>query len=264
MTVEIPTLRDWLGRYHPDAEALNFDEPIDIAVFSDAHLWGEPSDAYKIFVQVVRRVRPHVLVNNGDSLDGASISRHPRIGWETRPSLAQELEANRLGLAEISHAAKAKVKLWMRGNHDDRFDSRLSNAAPEFEGIGGTKLQDHFPDWPMRYSTAINDTLIIKHRLKGGEHAAWNNVIRSGRSIITGHDHTCYARAYTDYSGTRYGATAGTLADIYGPQFKYTEHAPVNWQSGFLIVHIDGKRVHIDAVHVVDGRARYMGKWWKA
>lgn len=261
---EIPTLENWLGSQHPDAEKLEFSGPIDIAIFSDAHMWGKPSDAFKIFVQVVKAIKPHVLVNNGDSLDGASISRHARIGWESRPTLVQEIEANKQGLLEISHAAKAKTKLWLRGNHDDRFDSRLSNAAPEYEGIGGTRLQDHFPGWLLRYSAVINDTLVIKHRFKGGEHAAWNNVIRSGRSIVTGHDHTCYVRAYTDYSGTRYGATAGTLADIYGPQFHYTEHNPVNWQSGFLHVHVDGRRVHIEPVHVFDGRAWYMGKWWKA
>ena len=75
------------------------------------------------------------VINNGDSFDGASISRYPRIGWDKTPTLLDELKANQLMLGEIEDEAKKvnkNVKLiWPLGNHDARFETRLAANAPQ-------------------------------------------------------------------------------------------------------------------------------------
>src|SRR6185312_11948745 len=76
-----------------------------VLVGSDAHYWpGEPSTAHRAFVKFCRDMKPAAVIKNGDALDGASISRHAPIGWETRPSLIQEVEACKDRLGEITKA----------------------------------------------------------------------------------------------------------------------------------------------------------------
>jgi len=98
-------------------------------------------------------------------------------------------------------------------------------------------LSDHFPLWEPCWSCWINDDVVVKHRFKGGIHAAFNNVLWSGKSIITGHLHKGTVTPFTDYNGIRYGVDGPTLAEPYGPQFvDYTEDNPRNHRSGFVVL----------------------------
>jgi hypothetical protein len=78
-----------------------------VVVFSDAHYWpGEPSAAHLALVAIIERLRPQLVVANGDLFDGARTSRHPRAGWEQRPSVAEEVEVVCLRMREVEKAAK--------------------------------------------------------------------------------------------------------------------------------------------------------------
>jgi hypothetical protein len=179
-------------------------------------------------------------VNGGDAFDGASISRFPRIGWDSTPTLVQELKACDAALGEIEEAAKTvrhNVQLpWCLGNHDARFENRLAANAPQYEQIHGFSLKDHFPAWRPCWSV-WNGNTVIKHRFKGGIHATHNNTVWSGVNIVTGHLHSLKVTPFDDYNGTRYGVDTGTLADPLGPQFEnYLEQSPTNWRSGFVVL----------------------------
>lgn len=219
-----------------------------VICFSDAHFWpGIRTTAYKGLLWAIKELQPKAVVCNGDAFDGASISRFPRIGWDSKPSVIQELKACEAALGEIEQTAKRarhNVKLiWPLGNHDARFENRLAQNASEFEGVKGFHLKDHFPEWEPCWSTWLTDNVVVKHRYKGGIHATHNNTVGSGKTIITGHLHSLKVTPYTDYNGTRYGVDTGTLADIDGPQFiDYLEDSPVSWRSGFVVLNfVDGE-----------------------
>ncbi len=212
-----------------------------VIVFSDAHYWpGEPSVAHRALVKFVGDLKPVAVVCNGDAIDGSAISRHPPINWEDCPSVKQELEVCQERLGEVSSAARGAAKVWLLGNHDSRFSTRLAQVAPEFRDVHGTHLKDHFPDWEPGWSLFINDRpggVVIEHRITGGIHAPHNNVLKSGRSTITGHLHSAKVTPYTDYNGTRYGVDTGCIADCYHPAFQgYMEDSPRNWRSGFCVL----------------------------
>src|SRR5690606_7816291 len=116
---------------------------------------------------------------NGDAFDGASISRHPPIGWEERPTVIQEIEACQERLGEIEQAAGKARKVWTLGNHDMRFAARLASAAPEYAKVHGLRLEDHFPFWEFGWSCWINDDVVVKHRHRGGIHAAHNSTLHA-------------------------------------------------------------------------------------
>ena len=219
-----------------------------VVIFSDAHFWpGIYSTAYKGLLWAIKELAPTAVIANGDIFDGASNSRHPKIGWQKSPSVIEELKACTICMGEIEEAAKAarhNVKLmWPLGNHDARFETFLAANAPQYEHIKGFSLRDHFPEWESCWAVWINDGTIVKHRFKGGIHATHNNTMWSGKNIVTGHLHSLKVTPFSDYNGVRYGVDTGTLADPYGPQFEdYTEQGPLNWRSGFAVLtFVDGK-----------------------
>ena len=230
-----------------------------VIVFSDAHFWpGIRSTAFQGLLWAIKEFKPRAVINNGDAFDGASISRFPRIGWDSKPSLISELKACEASLEEIEIAAKtsnSQCKLiWTLGNHDARFENTLANRVPEFANIKGFTLKDHFQAWTPAWSCWATDDVVIKHRWKGGIHAVYNNSVMSGKSYITGHLHSLKVSPFSDLNGTRYGVDTGTLAETNGPQFiDYLEDAPVNWRSGFAILTLwNGHLLQPELVQVFD------------
>lgn len=210
-----------------------------VVVGSDFHYWpGEPSTAHKALVKFCKEYHPSIVVANGDVLDGSTISRHPPIGWEDRPSLVQEIEAAKDRLGEITVAAGKARRFWPLGNHDGRFETRLAQVAPEFAKVHGVHLHDHFgADWEPCWSLFLNDDVVVKHRFKGGIHATHNNTLWAGKTVVTGHLHSLKVTPFSDYSGTRFGVDTGCIADPYAAAFAdYTEDNPRNHRSGFAVL----------------------------
>lgn len=209
-----------------------------IMVASDCHYYpGIISTAHKAFVKLIPELKPKMIVMNGDVFDGASVSRHDPIGWQSLPSVKQELEACTDRLNEIESASKSAKLHWTWGNHDMRFNTRLSSqVGTAFQGVHGMNLTDHFPRWKFSTSIMVNDHTMIKHRYHNGIHAVYNNALKSGTSIVTGHLHSLKVTPWTDYNGSRYGVDTGTMANLDDPAFEYAEDNPKNWRSGFAVL----------------------------
>lgn len=235
-----------------------------VLVFSDAHFWpGIRTTAFKGLLWAIKELKPKAIINNGDAFDGASISRFPRVGWDSKPSVIQELKACEACLGEIEDIAGKSKLVWSLGNHDARFENRLANTVPEFMHTKGFKLNDHFPNWISCWSCWPTEEVVVKHRYKGGIHATHNNTVNSGKSIVTGHLHSLKVTPFADYGGNRFGVDTGTLADPEGPQFvDYLEDNPTNWRSGFAVLTFhNGKLLWPEVVHrFAEGKIEFRGK----
>lgn len=223
--------------------------PIDmpdgvIMVASDCHYWpGEKSAAHRAFVKLGKQLKPDIVVINGDEFDGASVSRHGRAGFEYRPTVAQEIAALKECMGEI-HAATPRAKhLGSYGNHTMRWDTYLSGNAPQMEGALST-FDDLLADWHYAWAWMVNGHTLIKHRIKGGIHATWNNTAEAQVNTVTGHLHNLRVTPRSTMSpingGHIYGVDTGMLADPWGPQFAYVEQGPRNWRSGFVVLTFSG------------------------
>jgi len=238
-----------------------------IIVFSDAHFWpGEYTTAYKGLLWAIKELKPHAVISNGDAFDGASISRHPPLGWSHTPSVMEELKAVQAHLGEIEETAKAARHncklLFTWGNHDTRFANKLVSQAPQYREVRGFKLEDHLPAWEFAWSVWPTKDCIIKHRYKGGIHATHNNTVSAGISIVTGHLHSLKVTPFADYTGNRYGVDTGTLAEPHGAQFDYAEGNPQNHRSGFAVLTFKGGRIlWPELVHKwADGQVEFRGQ----
>lgn len=232
-------------------------------VFSDAHYWpGPPSIAHKALVKVVKDLKPKLLIGNGDLFDGARISRFPRNGWENQPRVKDELEEAKERLAEVRHAFSRAQCLRTIGNHDIRFDRYLSMNAGEMEQVMGARLADHLPAWKECLSIFVNGHTMVKHRYTGGIHSTYNNTLRAGTNIVTGHTHMLEVKPWSDYRGRRYGVSTGAIADVGGPQFAYTEDNPTPWCSGFAVLTFDqaGRLLYPELAEVIGGVCYFRGR----
>ena len=237
-----------------------------IIVGSDCHYWpGYVSTAHRAFVHLITRLKPQGIVLNGDIMDNATISQHNRIGWDKTPTVKEELEEVQARLGDIEKVRPAGTFMHRTiGNHDLRFDGKLSNVLGQYEGVPGMALADHLPLWTYSWSLMVNNTCMIKHRWHNGQHGVFNNTLKSGVSMVTGHLHSLKVTPWTDYNGDRYGIDTGTMSAIGGDKYIYTEDSPVNWRSGFAILtFVNGELMPPELVQVIsedDGLVFFRGE----
>ena len=234
-----------------------------IIVASDCHYWpGEATVAHKAFIKLCKQLKPDAIVLNGDVFDGARVSRHDPLYKNDTPTVKQELEVCQDRLGEIEKAAHNAKLFWLYGNHDTRLWRYMKINAPEVEGAFGADLFDYFPGWHCGYVMHVNQNTVIKHRWHNGIHATYNNVLKSGRNIITGHLHKLQITPWGDYNGRRYGVDTGTLAEPSGEQFAYLEGNPTAWASGFAVLTFDvnGMLLPPELVEVIGETAYFRGK----
>lgn len=230
-----------------------------VIVFSDAHYWpGIVSTAHRALLHLIKKLKPCMVVANGDVFDGARISRHPRIMWQQTPSVVEELRAVTERMDEVEKAAGKGCNLvWTMGNHDQRFETFLASHSPEYEGVSGFSFKDRFPRWMFGMRLDVNagedSHTIIKHRWKGGIHATRNNALNGGVSFVTGHLHSLKVTPMTDARGTRYGVDTGTLTELPSEQtVGYLEDGITDWRAGFAVLtYKDGRLLWPDVCHVV-------------
>ena len=240
-----------------------------VVVGNDAHYWpGEAPTMHRAMVHLIKKLKPEVIVANGDMFDGASISRFPSIGWEKNPGVRDELEVVQDRMDELYKAYRNAKFFWTAGNHDLRFESRLAAVAPEYRGVRGIHLKDHIAGWTPCWAVEINANTPawteIRHREKAGVHAGYRNTVEAGVTIVTGHDHMCKVTPFTDRRGTRYGVQTGMMADSQlDPQFRdYCEAKRGNWQSAIgVLTYVNGELLPPElAMKMADGVVAFRGE----
>jgi hypothetical protein len=238
--------------YHPHGGRV-YHEVTDgvVLVCGDNHYEpGHIPIMHRAFVKLCAALKPKGVVINGDVCDFARLGKYPRIGWEQRSHVVDEIETAKARLGEIETATFKAWKDWPLGNHDARFNTALANdqKGQEYARINGTQLKDHFPLWEPCWAVHINQGTsgytIVQHRNRGGEHSAYRNAKELHCHYVTGHDHHPYVRAYTSAVGTVYGINHGMIADKEQNLFvNYTEARPNNWRSAFAVLTFIGSRL---------------------
>lgn len=197
---------------------------------------------HRAMCYLAKKLKPYAVVWNGDVADFPQISRHPSIGWENYPTVAEEIETIGDRSKEVMQAAPAAKRIWTAGNHDLRLESRIANTLPQLRNLKGVHLKDFFSEWQPAWFVTINggeqSHTEIRHRENGGAHASFNNTVKSGVNIVTGHDHVADVKPYDDRRGRRYGIRHGMGADsARDPQFvNYLEGKAPSWQSGLAVL----------------------------
>lgn len=273
----LPTFRDENRKawpVHQNIEINHKNREYTILIGSDKHCKpGTRPQALRAFLHLAESIKPDYILINGDWFDFPSIGRFHRIGWESRPSVKEELEHGLEDLRAIKDASPKSKRLYILGNHDMRFNGILANKLPELDGVGFS-LEEVINRQKLGYelcglSVVFNDCLIVKHRWHRGLHSSFNDVVKAGTNIATGHDHKLNIRPWSDYNGTRYGIKTGTLSDLWDESFMYMENNPGDWQPGCVVVTVSGDTIIPEACYLIydrhhkrRGQLRYCGQWY--
>src|SRR5262249_45272006 len=204
-----------------------------ILIGSDGHYVPDQPipTGHRAFVKFAKTMQSNIraIAYNGDAFDFGSVSRFGRRMWDHQHLIARELEIVGERLQDIELVTKRSIPLYYTiANHDLRFETKLSNAVPQYENVKGFRLRDHMgPRWQMGWAVWVNGgELVIKHRFKNGVHSTHNSTLWAGKNICIGHNHGLKVTPFSDYNSTRYGIDCGTLADPYSEQFCYQEDNP--------------------------------------
>lgn len=234
-----------------------------IVGFGDAHwrsLKQGRSLAHEGLLNLLPILRPTHLFAMGDMVDLSAASRHDPLMWEDRTTVEEEVGAAQTHMGEIGDRAPDAARIWIRGNHDDRYDKFLAKHAPQFGGIKGTRFDDHFPEWEMNWRVDVPGVLVAFHVWHRGVHAAYNNTVKAGISTMTGDTHQLTIRPHNDFTGRRWGIEAGTLADPNWPQFRYTLGQTQRAAPGFVVLTIsNGRLLTPEPAEVVDDACWFRG-----
>lgn len=238
-----------------------------VIIWSDAHFYPEcQGPAYYALLTLIRELKPSVVINAGDALDGTQISKwEPTRGWHKPPPLAMQLDTMVKCMDEIREASGKARLAWCLGNHDARLSRYLSVRAPEVEDLPGTSLEDYCPDWPLSWTVQLNEDTIVRHRpISGGLHSTYQSPLRAGVHFCHGHLHQINIRRVPRYgiSGScfNYGIDCGSISCPTSDAFDYAEDG-IPHVSGFAILHFrHGKLVSPEVCEVIDGTAYFRGE----
>ena len=233
------------------------------AVFGDCH-WSHPAQersvAHEALVRALPNIKPDFLLCTGDALDFGEISRHDPVGWQPHVKVKETLDAGKLHFGEISNLVPQAKKFWTIGNHDERHDNYLSRHAAAFQGEEGMLLADKFPDWRMAWRFDFGAFYAL-HRWHNGEHAAYNNVMKSASSMVTGDTHKLRVTPRENLKGRMYGIETGMLADPRWPCFAYLRGKPTAWTPGWVVLTVrNGRLLQPETCEVLEGVAYFRGE----
>lgn len=234
-----------------------------VVVFSDPHWVPDHSTiGQEALEQVIRRVKPQLIVCGGDAVDGDTASRFdPTRGHHKRFTLREELECVKEHLESIQKIAGKAQLAWTLGNHDVRLSRFVATRAPALLDMPATRLEDWYPGWPLSWTVEINSgtpgMTVIRHRNQAG--MLHLQAQKAGCHYVHGHLHRINVHTAAGFNGFRYSVDAGSLADPASNAFDYAEGNAPHCQGFAVLTFKGGLLMPPELVQIIDGVAWFRG-----
>lgn len=242
-------------------------------------------------LQLAKDLNPDIVVDCGDTVDFAELSRHPIDSDHFQNTLQPSLQRTHELFAEFTSVTpNAEKRVTVDSNHVKRLgDYVLRNAFPLY-GVkaademypalsypGLLKLDKVGWDFIGGYHNAeyeYADDLAFIHgtfAVSGGSTASKLARANHDRNIIQGHKHSMESHFHTDRRGRYFGAfVVGALCRIDGvvpsyhsaiDQFNQPVQRYENWQNGVMVIKdYGGGNYQFDQVAIRNGIINYNGK----
>jgi predicted phosphodiesterase len=200
----------------------------------DVHSPYEDKRATALMFDAMKVYGPDIVVVIGDFIDCFAVSNYSKD-----PRRIFGLER------EVEHAAglldqiKAKRKIYVCGNHEDRLQRYLQDKAPEllpFVDIPRLlKLEERGWEWvPYKQSTKIGKLNITHDIGVSTRYTAYRVLETFQASVVTGHTHRlCYVVEGDAGGGQQVSAMFGWLGDVAKVDYMHRIKAQRYWAHGF-------------------------------
>jgi len=250
--------------------------------------------AISVALQIVKAVKPAMVVMVGDNLDAPEFGKY-RLTPAFQRTMQAAIDRATTLCAEVRDAAPDAEIVWLAGNHEERLPNYLLDNASAAFGLRRGNVPESWPvlsipylcrmdefgvDYRSGYPAGhvwINQRLRVIHgdKVASGGSTAHKYLATEKTSVIYGHIHRreWAERTREDWDGAKtvMAASPGCLARIDGvvPSTKQgtdLDGRPLkrmeDWQSGCAVVTYepgDGRFVY-EQVAIHDGWAQYRGK----
>jgi hypothetical protein len=232
----------------------DLDAPFRMPSISDTHSQFLDIFVWVSFLRYIKDTQPDVVLFNGDTIEGAEISRHPTIkGW-TEP-LQSELNFKKEMFRQVREIAGHQGEIFdVNGNHDpgDRLSVYLSQIAPALSSLdclrldlllglkefdvtlfqGGTMLSPEGTE-DDKPGFLLFDFYRVHHGTCLGQSPALTELKNAGRSGQSGHVH----RASLAYGTNERDEALSWMSTPAGCRHEaarsYMKGTTTGWQRGF-------------------------------
>lgn len=214
------------------------------AILGDLHAPFNHRKATAAAIELIRKMKPKIVVQIGDLLDLYSFSRFPRSLNVMTP--IQEIKSGRKITEEfwreIRSATGRGVECFLlKGNHDARLSKRIAEAMPEVEGMAAAGLWTFEGVQTMeneRDELIIDGVLYMHGYRKHGDHVKYNLM-----STVCGHSHVGGVVYHPIKGKTLFELNAGYLGDPKSAALSYTKQSRISkWTLGMGYIDEYGPR----------------------
>jgi hypothetical protein len=235
-----------------------------VIVFSDPHWLPDHSTlGQNALEEVIKAVKPLIIICGGDALDGDTISKWDITrGHHKRFTVREELDCCVEHFTAIEKIAGKAELAWVLGNHDLRLSRYVAVQAEHLLDMPFTRLEDWFPKWPLSWTVEINPgtagMTVIRHRNQAG--MLHLQALKAGCHYAHGHLHKLNVHRFPTFNGVRYSVDCGSLADGQSDGFDYAEGAPEPVQGFAVLTYRDGMLLPPELCEVVGDMAYFRGQ----
>lgn len=236
---------------------------VRIAVLSDIHLPDHDPAAVALALQIVKYVKPHMVVLNGDTLDMAAISRWGESRHAPKRDALSEIERlyNTLINAIAANTERGTPIVFLDGNHDGDRIARWNNEFWQF----GDTVEARYAEivrsggrvWWLYFMKELEVArLLIQHGTRAGMYAARAALddLGYGMAQVQGHVHRPGAfvkvtRVPGQARRVVQSITTGCLCNI-PPQYITTTNTSA-WAHGMAIATVHPIDGYVDLQNIV-------------
>jgi predicted phosphodiesterase len=249
----------------PDSDETSFEPYIikgakKILLLSDIHIPYHSISAITAALDYGKKMKPDMVVLNGDTLDFHGLSRFARD--PRKRSFADELTSFRQFMDVLDKTFPNAKKIFKVGNHEERYMHFLWQKAGELHGVEEFELESILKA-RARGIDIVTDKRIIKagglniihgHEFSSGFFSPVNIArglyLRGKVSAIQGHNHATSEHTEPDMNN-RITTTwsVGCLCELH------PAYMPLNkWNQGLADIEIDGESFNVDNKRIFKGK----------
>jgi len=260
--------------------------PVKIAaVIPDMHCPYHDKKAVDVMFQILKDLPLETLQELtilGDLADFYNLSLHPKLpdGLSIKDRFKDEVyECHKL--LDRFDELPFKRKVYLEGNHEDRFWRYYCKKAPEVWDVADyrelLRLEERGYEW-VKFSRSNKGSTGQLHRImdcdlwsrhrpySGGKHTAAGSIDAKHLSVIFGDTHRVQRIIKKRGDGSYIEAlSCGCLIDFESEVFSYMDTD--NWAQGFALVYWfseDPQDYIIDFINIKNGKAVYHGNLYEA
>lgn len=230
-----------------------------LLIVPDVHRPFHDKTAWNLMLKAARMVKPETIVIIGDYMDFYAVSDHIRDP-KRRSKFAEEITDGNDGLDQLDKLG-AKRKIYVCGNHEDRFTRYINTHAPELDGITSIKqmLKLDARCWeyvPYKEHTTVGKVYFTHDVGASGRTSVHRALDTFHHSVVTGHSHRlAYIVEGNAVGERRLSAQFGWLGDPLQVDYMSRAKANKDWASGFGLGYRNEKTgvVYFTPVPIVSG-----------